>query len=243
MLKNAKEFRNYSLRATDGEIGRLKDFYFDDRRWTVRYLVVETGAWLESRRVLISPEAIRSGPEWGEQVLPLDLSQEEIRRSPSVDMARPITQQAEEDLRQYYGWPSYFDVLPLTAPPPAIPPGAEKRQPADPHLYSSSVVLGYHLEALDGPIGHVADFLIDDSTWDIAYVVIDTRNWLPGRHVLLDPEWIGQVDWAGARLRVNLARDVIKASPPYDASRPASTEYSARLYSHYGKSSNRRATV
>lgn len=241
MLKNAKELRNYSLRATDGEIGRLKDFYFDDRRWTVRYLVVEAGAWLEKRRVLISPEALGT-PEWGEHLFPVDLDKDEVRRSPGVDMARPITQQHEQALREHYGWVSYYEPLPFTDVPRPAVESAPTRAPADPHLFSVNNVTGYNLTALDGEIGHVADFLIDDSTWEISYLVVDTRNWLPGRHVLLDPEWIERVDWEKERLRVDLLRDVIKGSPPYDASRPASSEYAAALHAHYGDTKTARST-
>lgn len=189
MLRNAKELKNYVLRATDGEIGRLKDFYFDDRGWTVRYIVADAGKWLGGRRVLIAPEPLGRA-EWDEPVFPVALTKEQMRNCPGVDTALPITREKETVLRSYYGWPTYFE----TGYVPPSPP-AEPRPPADPHLFSSNKTTGYQLESRDGDLGHVADMLIDEITWAVAYLLVDTRRWLPGRHVLLAPEWVTEVDW------------------------------------------------
>jgi hypothetical protein len=108
-------------------------------------------------------------------------------------------------------------------------------RPADPHLFSTNAVAGYHIAAVDGEVGHVADFLIDDATWEIAYLVVDTRNWLPGRHVLVDCDWIEEVEWGQGRIQVNLLRDVTQSAPPYDVLSPTSSEYAATLHAHYGE--------
>lgn len=240
MLRNVRELKNYTLRARDGEIGELKDFYFDDQTWTVRYLVVDTGAWLRSRRVLISPEALHSA-EWDEKLFPIDLTKEQLRNSPPADSAQPVSRQYETKLREYYGWPPYWgaiytgmpgETIPAATPPPR-PATAEL--PGDPHLFGTNAVNGYHLEARDGSIGHVTDFLIEDVSWRLEYFVIDTKNWLPGRHVLLATTWIKHVDWATGKILIDLDRESVKLSPVFDPNRPVTVDYAARLQAHYDR--------
>jgi hypothetical protein len=105
----------------------------------------------------------------------------------------------------------------------------------DPHLRSSRAVTGYHVVASDGEVGHVDDFLIDDETWAIRYIVIDTHNWLPGKHVLLGPEWIEHIDWSARTVRVGVPRDRIKRAPEFDGSAPVGRDYEEALHAHYGR--------
>jgi hypothetical protein len=256
MLRNAKKLEGYALRARDGDIGHVRDFYFDDQDWRVRYFVVDTGTWLIGRRVLISPESVK-GQLWADRVIPVDLTQEQVRNSPSIDTAKPVSRQHEMELRHYYGWPPYWGVVfpeaamapvppvaPLDAPAPRdTRPEREARrsdaaaaEPADgPHLRSTSEVTQYHIEALDGGIGHVDDFLIDDDDWRIRYLVVDTRNWWPGAKVIVAPGWIRKVSWAESKVFVDLSRATIKASPAYDPTQSITAEYAGRLHDHYGR--------
>jgi hypothetical protein len=249
MLRNARQLEACELRARDGKIGHVSDFYFDDRAWTIRYLVIDAGTWLENRQVLIAPAAVRA-PEWEKHLLPVELTREQVRHSPPVDTAQPVSRDVEAQLARYYNWPAYWGspvfpemgfglpLAPLPFPPPA--PRQPERQAGtaavheDPHLRSVSAVSTYDLEAADGGLGHVEDFLIDDASWQVRYLVIDTRNWWPGKRVLIAPQWIDEIGWDDARVHVHLSRATIKAGPAYDPARPATPDYTRVLHDHYG---------
>lgn len=244
MLRKASDLENFELRARDDRIGHVVDFFFDDRRWTVRYFVVDTGRWLDHREVLIAPAAVHA-PEWGERVLPVDLTREQVEQSPPVDPAEPVSRQDENLLVHYYNWPLYWNgagfadtlFLPTT---PFLPANAPRRSSAasldeQHHIRSVDDVRGHRIEANDGDIGHVEDFLIDDTDWTVAYLVVDTRNWWPGKRVLVSPEWIFEVGWDEAKVFVDLTRDAIRASPAYDPSMPVTSTYADRLHEHYGQ--------
>ncbi len=250
MLHNTKKIQGRSLKARDGIIGEVKDVYFDDYDWTVRYLVVETGASLNQRRVLISPDVLHA-LDWSQQVFPVDLTMAQVRKSPDIDTNKPVSRQHEAALREYYNWPGYWAVPgggvglvpPMIPPTPAANPSepgftdgdTAPRRRGDPYLRSVHDTLGYHIEATDGDIGHVEDFLIDDMVWRIRYLVIDTRNWLPGRKVLVAPDWIGRVSWGTRRVYVSLMRDAIKAGPAYDPASSWDPDYATRLHDYYGR--------
>ena len=110
------------------------------------------------------------------------------------------------------------------------------KKPENPHLRSSSEVTGYRLSAEDGDVGHVEDFIFDEQSWALRYLEIDTRNWLPGRHVLISPAWVEEVDWATQQVKVAVSRDLVNNAPEYDSSKHISREYQLALYKHYGKS-------
>lgn len=256
MLRNAKTLEKYELKARDGTIGHVKDFFFDDRHWTTRYLIVDTGTWLNARNVLVSPHSIE-GSDWDKRVLTVDLTKDQIRNSPGLDLAHPVSRQYETQLSEYYGWPAYWGALaysgaalgaPLIAVPPVEPiPDPAIRPPAqayldareveatagDPHLHSVRDVTGDHIEARDGSIGHVEDFLIDDSSWEIKYLVVDTKNWWPGRKVVISPAWITSFGESDSKVRIDLSREAIKAAPAYDPRAPLEPAYSDRLHDHY----------
>jgi hypothetical protein len=248
MLRNAKTVEGFELRARDGRIGHVRDFFFDDEHWTVRYIVVNTGGWLSGREVLISPVSV-SMPEWRSKVLPLNLTIEQIRNSPGIDTAQPVSNEDELLLTQYYNWPAYWGAyadgfgLPIVPPPMLVPPteAASRRrtdtgsQVADHHLRSMQRIRGYHIEAIDGSIGHADDFIFDDIDWSIRYLVVDTRNWWPGKKVIVAPQWITGVGWDDAKVTIDLTRETIRQSPAYDASEPVTPDYAAQLHDHYGR--------
>lgn len=261
MLRNAKFFEGFELRASDGAIGKVKDIYFDDERWHLRYFVVDTGGWLNGRTVLISPEAV-TAPRYHEKALATGLTQEQVRNSPAVDTDRPVSRQQELELNQYYAWPYYWgapalgtgyvgaaaaptaaalraEIAPkqrtVGAAPSETSIEADMRESAkgDPHLRSAGVVRGYKLEARDGSIGHVEDLLIEDNTWAVRFLLVDTRNWWPGKKVLVPLSHVLDFDWRNSRLRVDLAREAIKAGPEFEEERPLADEYTDRLEAHY----------
>lgn len=229
MLYPSKQLHGRPLGATDGDVGKVVDFFFDDERWTVRYLVVETGSWFNSRQVLISPASLVDGPFVGVSVH-ADLTREQIRKSPPVDTHQPVSRQYEIEYAAYYGHPEYWlggglwgvGALPVRAV--AAPAGPDTRaadsdKSASPqatresHLRSCNEVIGYHIDASDGEIGHVEEFLIDADSWQIRRLQIDTRNWLPGKHVTIEPRHIREIDWPRRLVRVALTRDEVRSAP------------------------------
>jgi hypothetical protein len=238
MLRRAKVFKGYKLRARDGDIGKAMEFYFDDRYWTIRYLVADTGGWISGRQVLITPYLLEPVIE-ADQVLPVGLSMKQIEESPSLASHEPVSRQYETQYYNYYGLPYYADGPNIWGITPYIERNSEavreeaRREEAwDPHLRSSTEVTGYHIQSLDGGIGHVEDFIIDDETWSIRYLVVDTKNWWPGKHVLISPRWIDRVSWHESKVIVNLSREQIKQSQEYSPDN-LSREYEIALHKHY----------
>ncbi len=240
MLNKAKTLNSYKLDSLDGEIGKVKEFYFDDRYWTIRYLVADTaGSWLMGRQVLISPYALVAVIK-EEQHIAVDLTKIQIERSPSLNSDKPVSHQFEEAYYAFYGWPNYWGGPYMWGVYPNIVRDREKWRESikdekswDPHLRSTHEVSGYHIHASDGEIGHVDDFIIDDETWAIRYLIIDTRNWWPGKKVLISPQWIDRVSWSESKVFVNLSRDTIKQSPEYTEVFLLTRDYETRLHGHY----------
>ena len=259
MLHDMKNLENYKISATDGEIGQVKDFYFDDDKWTVRYLIVETGTWLSSRKVLISPISLRD-PDWLAHTLAVSITIAQVKSSPDIDTDKPVSRQNEEQYLNYYGYPVYWGgagiwgegLYPYVSVPgyAGYPVNRVQREQEleaylaqerarhrndDPHLRSCNAVTGYHIHATDGEIGHVAGFVVDDQTWAIRYLIVDTSNWWLGHKVLVAPHWITAMDWAKQTVTVDLNREFIKNAPVYDANAELTRDQELRLYRHYGR--------
>jgi uncharacterized protein YrrD len=241
MLSKAKTLKGYKLDSLDGEIGKVKEFYFDDQHWTIRYLVADTGNWLTGRQVLISPYAMGAViPE--EQQIAIDLTKKQIKDSPSLDSDKPVSRQFEEAYYGYYGWPMYWNGPYVWGPYPYLVRDPEEWKQLtqggkawDSHLRSTHEVSGYHIDAADGEIGHVEDFIIDDETWAIRYLIIDTRNWWPGKQVLVSPQWIERVSWSESKVFVNLPRETVKQSPEYTEESLLTRDYEIELHRHYSR--------
>ncbi len=237
MLRSARSIIGYHLRAIDGVIGKVKDILFDDARWKIRYLLVDTGRWLPGRQVLISPEAIGE-PEWRERVVPVRLTRQQVEASPDLRTDEPVARQHEEALATYYRWAPYW--MPgagifAGVPAPVEGPLAPPQQHGDPHLRSVKEVHGYQLRAVDDEIGHLEDLVMDTGDWSLRYLVVDTRRWLPGRRVLVSPEWVTRLDWVEGQVGVDLTRQQVQNSPEFDPSAPVNREYEEVLYDYYGR--------
>jgi len=220
MLRKVTQLYEFTIQATDGGVGKVQDFFFDDEAWTVRYLVVDTGYWLFGRRVLISPTALKR-PDWEAEVLPVTLTREQVENSPDIDLDKPVSRQVEEDLHGYYGWSPYWRPsgpgfgLGALAVAEMIAGTGEKENMAqeqreDPHLRSTREVIGYHLQATDGELGHVEDFYISERDWAIQYMLVGAGNWSPGKKLLVAPGRIATVSWPKSTVYVGLAREKVK---------------------------------
>lgn len=235
MIRSVKELRGLNMHSIDEEIGKLVDIYFEENEWIVRYLVVGVGDWLDRKTILFSPLAVTLL----EDGIKIGIKREMIEKSPAVDVERPISRQQEVELHRYFDWPFYWVRLDHSSYPlvEMYTEMREKGNIADevesPLLRSAREVTGYKIAARDGEIGSVDNFLIDDTSWRILYMVVDTGSWLPGRKVLISPTWIEEISWNDSRVRVNLDQDTIRNSPEYDPSAPPDREYEDRLYDHY----------
>ena len=241
MLDNVKTLQGYRLNSRDGEIGRVRDFYFDDRHWTIRYLVADTANWLPGRQVLISPYALEAVSREMHHIT-VDLTKKQIEDSPSLDSDKPVSRQFEESFYGYYGWPVYWGGPFMWGSYSNIVRDHKKWRKAkqgekawDPHLRSTHDVSGDHIQAADGEIGHVEDFIIDDETWAIRYLINDTRNWWPGKKVLIAPQWIERISWSESKVFVNLSRETIKQSPEYTEESLPTRDYETKLHRHYNR--------
>lgn len=231
----------FALNSLDGEVGRVKEFYFDDHHWTVRYLVADTGSWLAERQVLISPYAL-GAIDRDKHRIAVNLTLRQIEDSPALGTDRPVSRQFQDMYHGHFGWPIYWSGPYMWGSYPYIPRDRTQWTPTtthdaawDPQLRSTHDVDGHHVEATDGKIGHVADFIIDDATWAIRYLVVDTRNWWPGKQVLVSPKWIERIDWSESKVVVNLTRASIKGAPEYSEGLLLSRDYEAQLHRHYDR--------
>ncbi|MBF0104385.1 MAG: PRC-barrel domain containing protein [Deltaproteobacteria bacterium] len=241
MLIKSKTLKGYKLHSRDGKIGKAKEFYFDDQYWTVRYLVADTGNWLMGRQVLISPYAL-VGVNENEQHVDVNLTKKQIEESPSLDTDKPVSRQFEESYHGYYGWPTYWGGPNAWGDHPAIVRDSKKwnkptqsHESWNPHLRSTHDVSGYHIHAKDGDIGHVEDFIIDDDSWTIRYFLVDTRNWMPGKKVIISPKWIDHIIWEDSKVFVNLTRETIKQSPEYSDKALIKRDYEVKLHHHLNR--------
>ncbi len=254
MLRNASNIEGYAIAASDGHLGTVSDFLFDDVSWLVRWLVVDTGTWLSGRKVLLPAFALGHLDAEGRQ-FSVRLTMQQVKDSPGIDTERPVSRQMEADIYDYYGWSPYWSpglymggfgygygygggaMAPLPSRGSMRREEdivASQRSDDDPHLRSIEAITGYHIHAADGEIGHVEDFLFEDADWSIHYLVVDTKNWWPGKKVLVSPRSVTEIDWTDSLVKINVDRQKVKDSPAYDASATVDRDYEKMFHGYYG---------
>jgi hypothetical protein len=262
MLWSLNHLRRYRIRATDDSLGSVEDVFFDDLRWTVRYLVVDT-AWLLGRRVLLPPSVL-GHPDADAHEFPVLLTKEQVRNGPDIDAAQPVSRQHEIDLYGYYGWTPYWAAASWA--PAVLPPdigvqealarnasaesgfgenadagnseiGLAVAEPEhrDPHLRSGREMMGYRVRATDEAVGQVEDLLIDEAGWVVRYCVVATGTWLPGRRVLVAPDWVRDISWEQREVAIGLSAEAVRSSPDYNPGEAVGREYEDSLHRHYGR--------
>jgi len=247
MLRNAKDLHGLTIRATDGEIGTVDQVYFEDETWAIRYLTVDTGGWLGGRQVLISPISVIGVPDWEAKRLDVALTKSQVEHSPDINTHQPVSRQHEIEYFGYYGYPFYWGGSDVwgAAPNPAglaipIPASTEAmaqnaaQESMDSHLRCTEDITGYHVEASDGEIGHVDAFVVDDQAWAIRYIEVATRNWWPGKKVLVSPAFAERVSWEDSKVCFGLTRETIQSAPEYVDSARITRDYEEQLHSYYG---------
>ena len=248
MLRHTSEIRGYAIGASDGPIGSITDFLFDDVTWLVRWLVIDTGSFLNGRNVLLPPSALSQVNHIGHQ-LAVHLTKQQIKDSPDITTDEPVSSEMETNLYDYYGWSPYwstgfymggygfagrpFGPSSLGFDPRDREDEVAHRAHGDRHLRSVRAVDGYHIHASDGEIGHVADFLLEDGDWSIHYLVIDTQNWWPGKRVLISPRSVRSTDWSTRTVNLDVDRRMVKDSPAYDGSKAIDRAYEYQFHGYY----------
>jgi hypothetical protein len=225
VLQSIKQMHGNKLGASDGDIGQVKDFYFDDQSWVVRYLVADTGSWMSGRQVLLSPHAIGSLHQAG-KVLRVKLTRKKIEDSPTIETHKPVSRQHEEEYHRYYGWPAYWlgdgmwgmSGASVLETPPILPGGSSvtnvsQPKPADAHLRSTQAVSGYHVQATDGVIGHVCDFMMDGKSWAIGQLVVKIGHRFTGNEVLVPTGKVDGVSYDDSTVFVKLTKDAVEKCP------------------------------
>lgn len=238
MQRTINSLIGYAMQATDGEIGKTEEFYFDDESWTVRYLIIKTGNWFSGKEVLISPEALIR-QSWEFRTFPTNLTKDQIRNSPDIDTQKPISRRQEVELYGHYPWKPYWGsgfyaggMWGIIDPEPIIDETVIKQLDEndnksgadDLHLRSTEQILGNHIHAIDGEIGHVKDFIINDQTWELLYFVVSTHNFIGGKNVLLPVKYIREIQWYTGKIFVDTTIDAIKNSPEFNDSEFAGFE-------------------
>jgi sporulation protein YlmC with PRC-barrel domain len=247
MLRVLSDLERYTVSAMDGEVGSVIDLLFDDEHWTIRYLVAETGGFFVQRQVLISPVSFRQ-VEWSMRQFHVQLSLENVKNSPSVDVHAPVSRQQERAHAKHYGYTNYWgrgglwgvgshpSLLAGTAEAPgddALPERLDETD--DAHLRSAREVRGYELRGNDEMVGNVDDFIIDDQTWQVRYLVITTSDHWFAKQVLIAPQWTSSISWEKKTAFVDISREAIQRCPEWNANAAINREYEKRLYDYYGR--------
>lgn len=228
MLHNIKELYGAKIAASDGEIGHVKDCYFDDKRWVIRYLVVDTGAWLSDRQVLISPHAF--GPwDRDKKIMAIKLTRKQIEDSPPIDSHRPVSRQSEQDYHQHYGWPAYWEGGGMWGiagfPVGDTSPSKKERsqhghnQRDDLHLRSTTALTRYGIHTVDGEIGTLRSFMVDDKSWAIGELVVETGRWYSEKEILIAPSMVERIDYDASQVLVRLTKAEIQRTTENDVAR------------------------
>ena len=240
VLIKAKSLKGFKLKCTDGEIGEVKEFIFDEQHFTIRYLVAETGNWLMDRQVLISPRALLTIDKESNHIA-TSLTVSQIEASPSLYKNLPITRDFETTYHNYYGWPNYWNGPYMWGASPAIIQNSAAYKAAvvgdrdlAPGLRSTYDVEGRKISAPDEEFGHVVDFVIDEECWAIRYIIVDTISWWPSPYVLISPSWIDRVGKEDFKIYVNVPSEKIKTAPEYKDEEELNRAYEECLNNHYG---------
>jgi uncharacterized protein YrrD len=258
MIWKASHLDGYAIEALDGRLGVVSDFLFDDTSWSIRWLVVDTGKWLTGRKVLL-PVSVLGHVDESRKAFSVRLTMQQIKDSPDVDADRPVSRQMESSVYDYYGWTPYWStgmyvagygylgrfgypegVLSGTLSPRArereemIANANAQRDDGDPHLRRMNSVPGHHIHATDGEIGHVMDLFVEDADWSLRYLLVDTRNWWPGKHVLVSPHSVKSIDWTHRLVNLDVDRRAIKESPAYEPGMTIDRAFQWHYHSYYG---------
>lgn len=233
MLFDLEALKGMKLQARDGEIGKCVDFLFDDQYWTVRYMDARAGNWLTGRRVLISPISLRE-PDWEAGLLPVGLSREQVKDSPSLGEDQPVSREFEREFFRFYGYGYYW--MGGAAWGAGVLPSELENRHADiaeqggeeNHLRSLKEVSRYHVISGDKDIGKLDALLVDDADWAVPYLVVDTGTRLSHNRVVVPASWFADISWSDRSLQLQAGRGQLESAPEYRGGAPVALEDASR---------------
>jgi hypothetical protein len=236
MLYETKHLNDYTLYSLDGKIGKVKELFFDDLHWTVRYLVADTGKWLKGKRVLIAPSFLTDVDQQAKRIS-VNLTKKQIEESPHLDSDKPVSRQYEDEYHIYYGIQTYYLAPSQLDKPPLLVYSNKAAQDRnqeenswEPELQSTRDVIGNIVEALDGPVGCIEDFIVDTDQWKIRYFIVDTQDWWPGKRILVAPQWAHDIKWGTKKIFIKLNREPFKQLQEYSTESMLTREYEIKLH-------------
>lgn len=242
MKRNIKDLLGFAIETVDEEKATAQDVLFDEELWVVRYLEADFGNLFKSRRVLI-PKSFLEMPNWEMKNFPIELRKADIEMCPRLENHLPVSRKYEEELFKHYEilpyWTSaqagalgmYYPPRPLKVPHQVV-----DEEDIDSRLRSYNEVTGYKINALDGSFGHVTDMIVDDSEWQILYLVIDTKNWVPwSRKVIIPIDFTDEISYENREISINLHTETIKNSPEYKSAESISRELEEAFYDFYSR--------
>lgn len=237
MLRRLKDLLDRPVSAEDGEIGVTKGFFFDDRQWVVRYVIVETPSKPHLRETIISTAALKN-LDWESGKISTDLWLAQVWNGPGVDLESPPDIAQEERIARYYGWPVYWNALGTEVHRPTVMPSGGRamvveRESTLHALRSTRGMVYFGVRTIDGEIGEITDFLADEASWKIRYFEVDSCDFMNGRRVLLSPDWADAVEWHNHTVEMPLSKSTVKESPAYDPASPVTRDYENKLFDHY----------
>lgn len=251
MLRKLKDLKGFTVHAKDDDLGKAKDFYFDQQHFIIRYLVVDTGNWLQHQKTLISTDSFAKIDYENKEII-VDLNSDELEEAPGIDENKAISKVMEEKLVKYFDWPLYWRISSdnlqsaqagnlirnelLKLENSTDQRSKLKEEAVDSNLRSFNEIRGYHIQAQDKEFGHLEDLFVDEENWIVRYLLIDTRNILPGKNVLIAPEWLQNISWDQQKIFVNKTKKAIKEAPEYKEEKTdylVDRDYEKKLYDHY----------
>ena len=219
MLTNLKTLHGCKLAASDGDIGHVKDFYFDDKAWVVRYMVADTGSWMSGREVLLSPHAFGRLEDDG-KLMHINLTRKQIEDSPSIEAHKPVSRQYEIEYYRYYGWPAYWyggAMWGLGGYPVIMAPSKDEladiphhKHHGDRHLQSAHAISGYHIQTVDGVLGCISSLLVDDRSWAVRNLVVEAGHWYSGKEILIPTAEVERISYEESKVFVSITKEKIQ---------------------------------
>jgi hypothetical protein len=222
MLQSLNEVIGYAMSAYDGDIGECSDFLFEDRPWTVRYMVADTRHWLPGRKVLI-PMIALSQPDDMARRLQVDLTIQQVKDSPPLSEDEPVSRQYEKVTFLFYGWPAYWAE------------SSDGPESTESFLRSVKEVTGYFIQTPDKGVGYLRSLIFDNTIWAIRYLDCIFKKDSKEKALLIASDWVDSVDWLNKTIHIEMPFELIQRCPSYDSSKRITRSQEVELYDHFGR--------
>ncbi len=209
-MQGLKHLFGYHVRATDEEIGKVEDFFVDDRSWTVRYMLMRTGGIFSGASAVI-PAACLGQPNTASRSMPVKFSKAELEGLAEADV-KPVGDEMRALCKALYGKSDDRRDRGF------IRVGCTTNQDAAASsLRSVRELASYQIETRDGPCGLCTDLLADLHEWKVPYLVVNTKEFRPHGHVLAPTTWVQEISWRDMEIEVATSREKLQHAQRFDA--------------------------